>query len=229
MSKISMNKKVRIIYFNDLVEAYIKICKVRNLSPKTIAYYRMSAHIFNKYCGNPKLEEIDDEMITELILILKEQMKAVSINSRLRGMRAILNYGVTIGVIKIVKVPMVKYDKEAKEGYTDQEIRQLLVKPNINKCSFAEYRNWVMVNYLYGTSCRLATLINIKIKDIDLDNRLITNRHMKTRQQILTPLPTTLILVLREYLDMDTKTLHNMINYYISILGFILYKAHIQK
>lgn len=72
MSKISMNKKVRIIYFNDLVEVYIKICKVKNLLPKTIDYYKMSAHIFNKYCGNPKLEEIDDEMITELILMLKE-------------------------------------------------------------------------------------------------------------------------------------------------------------
>lgn len=32
-----------------------------------------------------------------------------------------------------------------------------------------------------------------------------------------------------ENLDMDTKTLHNMINYYISIPDFILYKAHIQK
>ena len=30
-------------------------------------------------------------------------------------------------------------------------------------------------------------------------------------------------------LDMDTKTLHNMINYYISIPDFTLYKSHIQK
>ncbi len=30
-------------------------------------------------------------------------------------------------------------------------------------------------------------------------------------------------------LDMDTKTLHNMINYYISIPGFTLYKGHLQK
>lgn len=56
-------------------------------------------------------------------------MKAVSINSRLRGIRARLNYGTTIGVIKSVKVPMVKYDKEAKEGYTDQEIRQQILNP----------------------------------------------------------------------------------------------------
>lgn len=32
-----------------------------------------------------------------------------------------------------------------------------------------------------------------------------------------------------ETLDMDTKTLHNMINYYISIPDFTLYKSHIQK
>ena len=30
-------------------------------------------------------------------------------------------------------------------------------------------------------------------------------------------------------LDMDTKTLHNMITYYISIPEFTLYKAHLQK
>lgn len=32
-----------------------------------------------------------------------------------------------------------------------------------------------------------------------------------------------------ESLDMDTRTLHNMINYYISIPDFTLYKSHIQK
>ena len=32
-----------------------------------------------------------------------------------------------------------------------------------------------------------------------------------------------------ERLDMDTKTLHNMINYFISIPDFVLYKGHLQR
>ncbi len=36
-------------------------------------------------------------------------------------------------------------EKVVKETYSDDEIKRLVVKPNLRKCSFAEYRNWVMV------------------------------------------------------------------------------------
>ena len=37
------------------------------------------------------------------------------------------------------------------------------------------------------------------------------------------------VVLFDERLDMDTKTLHNMISYYISIPNFVLYKGHLQK
>lgn len=37
------------------------------------------------------------------------------------------------------------------------------------------------------------------------------------------------VMLFDERLDMDTKILHNMINYYISIPDFTLYKGYLQK
>ncbi len=196
-----MNQRKEIKTFNDLAQDFIKISKVKNLSPKTLDYYEMCRHVFNKYCGNPKLEEINSGLITDYIFELKEHMKSVSINSRLRGIRAILNHGAKIGAIQKIEVPMMKYTKEAKEGYSQEEMQLLLIKPNMEKCSFTEYRNWVIINYLYGTGCRLSTLINIKVQDLDLENKLVVNRHMKNRRQIVVPLPSVLIEILREYLQ----------------------------
>ena len=40
-----------------------------------------------------------------------------------------------------------------KETYTDEELRVLLQKPNMRKCNFSEYRNWVVINLLVNKWC----------------------------------------------------------------------------
>ena len=43
----------------------------------------------------------------------------------------------------------------------------------MKKCSFTEYKNWVMTNFLFSTGVRQRSLQNIKIKDIDFDNNIV--------------------------------------------------------
>lgn len=51
----------------------------------------------------------------------------------------------------------------------------------------------------------------------------------KFRKKHLSFTATSNRVLFDENLDMDTRTLHSMINYYLSIPDFTLYKAHIQK
>ena len=47
-----------------------------------------------------------------------------------------------------------KGEEPIKETYTDEELKILLQKPNMKKCTFAEYRTWVVVNFLINSGSR---------------------------------------------------------------------------
>lgn len=55
------------------------------------------------------------------------------------------------GYIKKFKIENIKTDEAIKEPYTEYEMNLLLKKPDLKKCNFFEYRNWVLVNYFYST------------------------------------------------------------------------------
>ena len=88
-----------------------------------------------------------------------------------------------------------------KRPYTDGELEKLLEKPDMNKCIFSEYRNWVIVNFLLGTGVRLNTLSQLKVEDISLENAIVDLRHTKNRKQRIIPLSKSLVNILFEYLD----------------------------
>ena len=70
----------------------------------------------------------------------------------------------------------------------------------MRKCSFAEYRTWVMINLLLNSGMRAATLRNILIKDLLLDRRIIVYRHNKNKTIQTCPLCSEMIVILKEYL-----------------------------
>ena len=87
-----------------------------------------------------------------------------------------------------------------KDTYTDRELEKLLKKPDIRKCGFVEYRDWVIVNFLLNSGSRAATIRAIQIRDIDFDNGLVHYRHTKNRRAQVIPLCSEMIKILREYL-----------------------------
>ena len=73
-------------------------------------------------------------------------------------------------------------------------------KPNLRTCQFSEYRNWVIINLLVNNGCRAATVRNIKIKDLDIANRVIYLRHTKNKKSQVIPLCDCLCTTFKEYL-----------------------------
>ena len=70
----------------------------------------------------------------------------------------------------------------------------------MKKCSFAEYRTWVIINFLVATGVRSRSLRNIKIEDLDFDNELIHIKVTKNRKAIIIPMGKTIKKILLEYL-----------------------------
>jgi integrase/recombinase XerD len=179
--------------------------EIKNLSPGTIAYYSEHGGRFVRYLEDETLliAEVSSEVVDEYILYLKEKgsLTDTSINTTLRTVRAFLYYCMKKGWLERYAIPLIRATDPIKEPYTTQELALLLKKPDIKQCSFATYRNWVIVNFLLATGCRAATLIAVRIEDVNLDACTVFFRHMKARNQQVVPLSQTLTEILREYLE----------------------------
>ena len=108
-----------------------------------------------------------------------QQLHDTTINTNLRMVRAFLYWCMEKSYLEKYPIRLVRADDPIKEPYTTDELQKLLKEPDCKTCSFAEYRNWVIVNFLLGTGCRASTLLNLQIGDLDLSAGTVFFRHMK--------------------------------------------------
>lgn len=115
-----------------------------------------------------------------------------------RGMRVIMYYAMENGWMTQRKIKIKSPPSNIKNCYTNAELDKLLKKPNIDK--FAEYRNWVIINYLLGTGNRLSSIIGLKIEDVDFEEMMININRQKNKHPIRIPLVKKLAPVLSEFI-----------------------------
>lgn len=200
--KITLERNVNKT-FDEGYDEFILYCKARNLSPATITHYDNSVAIWYKFIDHKTpIREITQETLNNFILFCKTKMNQndVTVRTNVRSMRAILYYFMKLEYMEEFKVQELKVTKEPIETYTDAELKILLEKPNLKKCSFGVYRTYVIINFLLATGCRASTLINLKISDLDFENDLIYYNHTKNRKGQIVPMSYSLKQVLIEYL-----------------------------
>ena len=200
--KINLNENLKTI--EEAFDEFQQFNKIKDLSEWTIFTYEESYKIFAEFYDDKNLcNSLNIQIINGFIGYLKEKRKVnnISINTHLSSLRAFVNYCIRLGYIEIpFKIAMIKAVKKIKETYTDSELYILLKKPNIKKCQFSEYRNWVFINYLLATGNRVSTVIDIKIGDIDFDNDTIILKKTKNKNQQIIPISNSLKIILLEYL-----------------------------
>ncbi|MBN7771831.1 tyrosine-type recombinase/integrase [Clostridium aminobutyricum] len=201
MSKIKMcDSESRSI--KDGCEEFLLMCKVRNYSKYTIKYYEnviRSFEIF--YSLDNDIEEVTELLVNKYLLFLNNKgIAGKTIKTYIGGIRTVFYFFMEKGWIERFIIKMPKFEKPIKSVYTKEELTILLKKPDLKKCGFTEYRNWVIVNYLIGTGQRLNSIINIKIGHIDLLNAVVFLRVTKNRKETILPLTSSLVDILKEYL-----------------------------
>ena len=194
------------------VDLFINNCKCRNLSIHTIKFYENNIHnMFMFFNGKEKVCDLSKNDVDNYIRFLQDsgRVNDVTTNTYVKALRAIFYYFMQEGYItNSFKIQLPKMSEKNIETYSDDELKILLKKPNDN--NFVAYRNWTIINFLLGTGCRLNTLINVKVKDIDFKNNTITFTTTKNKKVLLIPLDLTLKKVLNEYI---TRTNRKPIDY----------------
>ena len=204
MQKVTMQPKAAELTLQSVFDKFIAFKKIKNLSPESLDYYEECFRFFTEYYpADQPCADITKDVCLDYVRHLQETrpgLKDVTINTYLRAVRAILYYAMEQGYLPRFKLELIKADKEIKETYSDEELTRLLKKPDIKKCGFTEYRNWVLVNYLLATGNRLLTVMNIRIGDISFGDSAIVLTKTKNRRQQIIPLSQTMLRILQEYL-----------------------------
>lgn len=206
MKKINLKTKVNNKTFDEGFEQFIlEHCTMKNFRPSTEKHYRevMKYSFYKFYNKDTKLNQLEQNEINDYVLWLKESdIKDSTVNIELKALKTVIKFFRDKEWIdSSIKVELIKADIEQIEAYTDEEISKLLIKPNLKKSSFVEFRNWVCVCFLCNTGARRSTLVNIQIEDLDLDNGYCYYRHTKNRKSQTVPISPSMCNILGEYLE----------------------------
>lgn len=198
MAKIKMKNSVTVA---DTFHDFLMAKKAGGLSEKTIATYGQHFSAIGKHLPtDTPIDKLKKTDLEAMIASMRDAgLAANSIKSYTRTLKSFFSWCNAEGITRL-NLPLYKAEETVKETYTDEELKALLRKPNTRKCDFPEYRNWVTVNLLLNNGCRAATIRNIKLRDVDLENQVIYLRHTKNKKAQVIPLCEALCGVLREYL-----------------------------
>ena len=185
----------------DLFNIFLMARKATGVQEKTLKTYRAHFNAVAHHIDiNQDISKLTKTELDSMIVSMRDSNLAPrSIKSYLITMRAFLNWSREEGYCDIT-IGSYKCPETMKDPYTDEELKVLLQKPNMKSCSFTEYRNWVMINFLVDSGCRAATLRSIQIRDLDLERGICKYRHTKNKKAQIIPLSSKLISVLKEYL-----------------------------
>lgn len=77
-------------------------------------------------------------------------LKAREVNSNLFKISSVVRYGMSKGYIEdSIEFSHVVEQEQIKEIYAEEELKKILKRPE--NPTFAEYRNWVLYNFLLAT------------------------------------------------------------------------------
>lgn len=198
-TKILNASEVRRTTFTEAENAFYKHCRLKNLRPQTITYYKEDLTYFHGKTGVRYADEITQAVFDGFILNeLEAGKKTTSLNTRIRGLRVFFTFCAEREYMKPIHPKLMKVDEEIKEPYTEAELRKLLKKPTSNR--WTEWRTWAAINFLISTGNRASTVINMKIGDINFQDMTIHLKQVKNRHQQFIPLSPALKEVLDDYL-----------------------------
>ncbi|WP_031212194.1 tyrosine-type recombinase/integrase [Geobacillus thermopakistaniensis] len=193
--------------FEELLEIFIEDCELRNLREHTIKYYRSELNAFIKLLKEQEIELRVSKWTGEtikrnVIMYMKEKgLKTVSINSRLRAMRAFFNFLEDRNLIKNNPMKDIKLLKERKkivETFDNQQIKALFKACDLR--TFIGLRDYTIMMLLLETGVRVNELVGIKTTDIIWQQKVIRIRNTKGGFERFVPIQDKMINQLKKYL-----------------------------
>ena len=160
------------------IDKYLEYLKVeRKYSNKTILSYKDDLIEYNEFLGNnfTNILNIDMNIVNNYMKYLYDRkITKSSISRKLSSIRGLYNYLVREDIIKenhFNKIQNPKRELYLPKFLKDEELDKRFSVCNSNNPT--EERDTLIIELLYATGVRVSELVNIKIKDINREEKLI--------------------------------------------------------
>lgn len=163
---------------NNMLEKYNEYLKYElNYSFYTIKEYVLHVKDFITYCDNNGVNYLSlnkDDVINYLKFLDDQKLSNKSIGTILSSLRCFYSYlldngYINLNIFKLISNP--KLEKKLPSFLSYEEIR--IVLDSIDTDNILSIRNKMIIELLYATGIRVSELRNIKINDIDFNNKSI--------------------------------------------------------
>lgn len=211
-----MNKNLG-YYIRRYLDYYLT--SVRNLSKNTILSYRDTIKLFLEYILETKKIKIDEINIEILnkdnvigFLEFLENNRKCSINSRNQRLACLKSFcrfiidedKINISYVQeILSIKIKKYHNKEVKYLSKIQMTELLGSPDIS--TFQGKKDLIVLTLLYDAGLRVSELINLKVKDIILDNeigrvKVFMSKNNKSRE---IPITENTKIMLKEYINFN--------------------------
>lgn len=177
-------------------------------SEATIKFYERFYKKLEAYCNNVygqsggiancPINMLKDDIFRYTFIKSLGDVNIQTVNSYLRGYRALGNYAVKNGYLDSFSCPIKEVPPEVKDVYTEAELKKLLVKPPVQ--DFEQFRTYTIINLLLSTGARVNTLSNLRIKDVDFDEGYINFNTTKAHKVVRIGLHKRALISLKEFI-----------------------------
>jgi integrase/recombinase XerD len=204
------------ISVRDSISSFIVHCRVKNLDPKSIKFYKIHLYNFLEFLEIKKKEvsisKITPPLLREFILYLQNEkqqryrkekgISASGVNRHIKVLKIFFKFLVREGIIEenpARNISMIRTGNKRIETFTPSQVLRMLEVARRNR-SFTGLRDYLLIHILYDTGLRISELLNLRLQDIDFENRTF---HVvgKGKKERLVPFGRMSFEILKEYLE----------------------------
>lgn len=196
--------------FKNAIEDFLDYLLIdKKYSPNTIESYRHDLEHYYQYQkeqGIP-LQKIKKEDIKQYLKVLKNaKMSDKSISRNISSIRTFYKFLlvekiITRNPIELIELPKTK--KSLPNVLSVEEVDKLLDIAVVD--SFSS-RNKAMLELMYASGLRVSELINLKVKDIDLEEALVKTMGKGNKERVI-PIGDYALHAIENYLTYDREQL----------------------
>lgn len=191
---------------------FLKYLKIeRNYSNLTIINYGKDLKVFLKFLDENKINDykkVDYQLIRKFLEFLyEEEYSKKTISRHISSLRSFFKYLIKENIITNNPMTLIsnpKLDKKLPKYLYYEEMEKILSIPD--KTTPLGMRDLTILELLYSTGVRVSELVNIKIEDIDFNERTIKILGKGNKERIV-----LYSKILGKYLD-DYLLKRNMLN-----------------
>ncbi|WP_227939716.1 tyrosine-type recombinase/integrase [Alkalihalobacillus deserti] len=195
--------------FKAALSLFVDGSEIRNLRLQTSQYYKNELSVFYKILREQDIDPSsgnitkDHIKINVILYMKKSELQTVTINTRLRAVRAFFNFLHRERYIKnnpLSDIKLLKDRRKVVETFTKEQLHVLFNQPNLR--SFVGVRDYTFMLLLLETGIRVSELEGVCVQDILWNESKLHIRNTKTYKERLVPIQSKMKTQLQKYIQL---------------------------